>query len=178
MRRDLFMKYEIREVVGYENLYMVDTEGNVFSVRNDGLKVLKPEKNNDGYLRVKLYKYNVCKRFYVHRLVLSTFCPNENSDNLTVNHKDEDKTHNWINNLEWCDTQYNLNYGNYPFNMAEKSKGNCRAGKKVECVETGIIYKSMLEANRQTGINNASISHVLNGRAKTAGGYHWRFADE
>ena len=40
------MKYEIRDVVGYENLYMIDTEGNVFRVKKDGLKLLKPVKNN------------------------------------------------------------------------------------------------------------------------------------
>lgn len=166
---------KMRDIPNYEGLYAITSCGKVWSYRSK--RFLKPTQDAKGYLRVDLYKNNKKKNYKIHRLVAIAYIDNPN-DLPEVNHKDEDKTHNWINNLEWCDTQYNLNYGNYPSNMAEKSKGNCRAGKKVECVETGVIYKSMLEANRQTGINNASISHVLNGRAKTAGGYHWRFADE
>lgn len=51
-------------------------------------------------------------------------------------------------------------------------------GKKVECIETGNVYISLAEAQRQTGTNKTSIGRVCNGKQHTAGGYHWRFIDE
>ena len=156
------MKYEIREVIGYENLYMVDTEGNVFSVRNDGLKVLKPEKNNDGYLRVKLYKYNVCKRFFVHRLVLSTFCPNENSDKLTVNHKDEDKTNNNLENLEWMTAKENVVYSQaHP--VVQLDKNDNLIG----------VYESISDAARQVNGDTGRICDCIKGERKTHKNSKW-----
>lgn len=165
----------MKDIKGYEGLYAITEDGRVWSYRRN--KYLKSTEDKKGYLRVDLYKDKKRSNYKIHRLVAEAFIDNPN--NLPqVNHKNENKANNCVDNLEWCDTAYNLNYGNYPSNMAEKLKGNCRAGKKVECIETGIIYKSMLEASRQTGINNASISNTLNGLAKTAGGYHWRFANE
>lgn len=165
----------MKDIKGYEGLYAVTEDGNVWSYYRK--RYMKPTADAKGYLRVDLYKDGKKKNYKVHRLIAETYIDNPN--NLPqVNHKDENKENNSISNLEWCDTAYNLNYGSYPSNMADKLKGNCYAGRKVECIETGVIYKSMLEASRQTGINNASISHTLNGWAKTAGGFHWRYANE
>lgn len=49
--------------------------------------------------------------------------------------------------------------------------------KKVLCVETGEVYKSISEAGRQSGIPFKAISKVLRGKSKTSGGYHWKYAD-
>lgn len=80
--------------------------------------------------------------YRIHRLVMENFCPVENMENLEVNHLDEDKTNNCLNNLEWVTKTENLNYGN-----RAKKYGESR-GKKVRCVETGIIYCSTREAER------------------------------
>ena len=48
-------------------------------------------------------------------------------------------------------------------------------GKKVQCIETGIIYESLAEAERQTGILRETISRNCRGKQKSASGYHWRF---
>ena len=156
------MKYEIREVVGYENLYMVDTDGNVFRVTKNGLKLLKPEKNSDDYLRVKLYKYNVGKRFFVHRLVLLAFCPNENSDKLTVNHKDEDKTNNNLENLEWMTLKENIVYS--------KAHPVVRLDKNDNLIG---VYESIREAARQVNGDIRCICDCIKGIQKTHKGSKW-----
>lgn len=162
----------MKDIKGYEGLYAVTEDGRVWSHYRK--RFLNPTADAKGYLRVDLYKDKKKQNYKIHRIVAEAYIDNPN--NLPqVNHKDENKENNCVDNLEWCDTTYNLNYGSYPSAMAERVKGNCRAGKQVRCVETGIIYKSMLEASRQTGINNACISHSLNGWAKTAGGFHWEY---
>lgn len=156
------MKYMIKNVIGYENLYMVDTEGNVFRVKKDGLKLLKKQKNNDGYLFVRLYLYGVGKNLLVHRLVLSTFCPNENSDKLTVNHKDEDKTNNNIENLEWLTIGQNIRYSQAK-PIVQLDKNNNLVG----------VYESSRIAQEKTGCDQSSIIKCIKGKAKTCGGYKW-----
>ena len=110
-----------RPVVGYEGLYEVSNLGRVRSLdmyvkvgygnyRLHKGKVLSPTKNKNGYLKVNLYCNGKQKTIDVHRLVTEAFLPNP--DNLPqVNHKDEDKTNNRVENLEWCDHKYNMNYG-------------------------------------------------------------------
>ena len=102
------MMEEWRAVPGYEGLYEVSNMGNVRNVRRN--KLLRLLKTNNGYIRVFLCKNGIKTGFQVHRLVSEAFIPNPN--NLPqVNHKDEDKTNNNVDNLEWCTAKYNLNYG-------------------------------------------------------------------
>lgn len=111
---------EWKPVVGYEGLYEVSSLGRVRSldryVKNNYSywlrkgKVLSPEKNKDGYLLVSLCCNG--KRYLrtVHRLVAEAFIPNP--DNLPeVNHINEDKSNNRVENLEWCTRKYNINFG-------------------------------------------------------------------
>lgn len=96
-----------KEVKGYEGLYEVSNLGNVRSLRK-GI-ILKPAKNQN-YKQVLLTKNKEHKIYLVHRLVAETFIPNPN--NLPqINHKDENGNNNNVNNLEWCDSKYNNNYG-------------------------------------------------------------------
>ena len=99
---------EWKNVIGYEGLYEVSNKGNVRNVRRNTL--LKLSKTNDGYIQVHLYKNGIRTGFKVHRLVAQAFLLN--NDNLPmINHKDEDKTNNRVENLEWCNHKYNMNYG-------------------------------------------------------------------
>ena len=112
---------EWRSVIGYEGLYEVSNTGRVRSVDRfivDSLgnrrfykgKIISLELSNSGYYFVDLTYKTKRKHFYVHRLVAEAFILNV--DGLpAVNHKDEDKTNNNVENLEWCDYKYNINYG-------------------------------------------------------------------
>lgn len=115
------MNEEWRPIEGYEGLYEVSNTGRVRSLdmyvkigygsyRLHKGKVLSPGKNKDGYLLINLHCNEKNKKCLVHRLVAQAFIPNP--DNLPqVNHKDEDKLNNRVENLEWCDAKYNINYG-------------------------------------------------------------------
>lgn len=155
----------MKDIKGYEGLYAITSCGKVWSYRSK--KFLKAIKNKKGYMIVNLCN-NGRKTLRVHRLVMETYCPCENMESLEVNHKDENKENNCLNNLEWCNHEYNNNYGTR----------TQRASKKVLCVETGITYLSIAEAERQTGISDSGISAVCRKKRKTAGGYHWEYAIE
>lgn len=102
------MMEEWKKIPGYEGLYEVSNMGNVRNVRRN--KLLRLSKTNNRYIRVSLCKNGIKTGLTVHRLVAEAFLPNP--DNLPeVNHKDEDKTNNRVENLEWCDHKYNMNYG-------------------------------------------------------------------
>ena len=115
------MMEEWRPVVGYEGLYEVSNTGQVRSVGRYYInslgkkfflkgKTLSLSDNGRGYLRTNLTKDNKTLSKYIHRLVAEAFILNV--DGLpAVNHKDEDKTNNRVDNLEWCDNKYNDNYG-------------------------------------------------------------------
>lgn len=99
---------EWKNVIGYEGLYEVSDKGNVRNIRRNTL--LRLSKNCYGYIQVNLYKNGIRTGLRVHRLVAQAFI--ENPDNLPeVNHRDEDKTNNRVDNLEWCTAKYNTNYG-------------------------------------------------------------------
>ena len=110
-----------RPIEGYEGLYEVSSYGRVRSLdkyvkcdyekyRLHKGKVLSPGKDKDGYLSVVLSCNGKLHLKKIHRLVAEAFIPNP--DNLPqVNHKDEDKTNNRVDNLEWCNRKYNCNYG-------------------------------------------------------------------
>ena len=174
-----------KHVIGYED-YHVSNDGQVKSFKRykEG-KFLAPRKDRGGYLFVTLYKNSKGKNFKIHRLVLSTFAPVENMDLLEVNHIDENKQNNNISNLQWMTKQDNLNYGTCRERRAKTLSRNMtgvfntKRSKKVRCIETNIIYPSISEAERQTGINNSHISEVCKkNKRKTAGGYHWEYCKE
>lgn len=168
-------------IENYENLYEVSNLGRVRRIESvvtntNGIrrkfpgKILKPVANSSGYLFVKLSKNGISRVFLIHRLVASAFIPNPN--NLPqVNHKDENKLNNTIFNLEWCSAKENINYGTGIKRSSEKRS------KQVLCVELNQIFPSLTEAAKQLRLSVGAISWVLTGRSKTAGGYHWEFAE-
>jgi len=120
------------DIKNYEGCYQVSNLGRVRSLDRYGVnnwgnaprlfkgRVLKPGISGSGYQFVNLQKDGVSENARVHRLVAETFIPNPLGLE-EVNHKDENKTNNRVDNLEWCDRVYNANYGT----VKE------RAGKKV-----------------------------------------------
>ena len=138
----IFPRRKWKDIPGYEGLYQVSNLGEIKSLnyRNTGKeKIIKPRKNKGGYLRVVLCKNGKQKDFLVHRLVAVAFIPNHNNYNQ-VNHKDENPSNNNVNNLEWCTSKYNSNYGNRNKKLSESHKGKkypmCGLkGEKIQIIE-------------------------------------------
>lgn len=98
----------MKDIKGYEGIYAITSCGKVWSYKNK--RFIIPRPNEKGYLRIKLYKNGSYKTFGVHRLVAEAYIPNpENKEQ--VNHKDENKSNNCVNNLEWMTNKENANYG-------------------------------------------------------------------
>jgi hypothetical protein len=84
---------------------------NLGRVRNPRTgKLLNPSKDKYGYLYVSLYKDGIRTTGKIHRMVAEAFIPNPQGLPI-VNHKDENKENNRVDNLEWCDDKYSINYG-------------------------------------------------------------------
>lgn len=156
----------MKDIKGYEGLYAITSCGKVWSYLKNTF--LKPYHHNSGYLSVNLYKNTNRKTCLVHRLVAEAFLPNP-ANLPQINHKDENKFNNCLNNLEFCSATYNINYGMHNKRIAEAF------GKAVYCVELDCTYKSLAEASRLLNISEGNISSAVRGNRKTAGGYHWRW---
>ena len=153
------------EVPNYEN-YLVDRKGNVYSKFSK--RFLTPKKDKEGYLSVAFYGGENPKYFKIHRLVAMMFIPNP--DNLPqINHKDENKANNSVENLEWCTGKYNVNYG-----TRNERAGKTR-GYMVYCVELNKTFNSMVEAEKETGAKQ--IAKACRGIYSHSGGYHWKFVE-
>lgn len=111
----------MRDIKGYEGLYSINEEGDIFSLpklvkRKDGNitffkhqgKILSGAIASNGYRVVNLYKNKKRKTVTVHRLVAKTFLENH-KNHPCINHKDGNKLNNNYKNLEWCSYKYNLN---------------------------------------------------------------------
>lgn len=159
-----------RDIEGYENLYQVSNLGRVKSLKYGKERIMKERICTNGYLNTCLCKDGKAKYYLTHRLVAKAFIPNP--DNLPeINHIDEDITNNNAENLEWCDRKYNNNFGSHNKRMAESKS------KKVLCVETGKIYSSLLQVERELGYKHQGIIYACKGKYKQAYGFHWRYID-
>lgn len=157
----------MKDIKGYEGKYAITSCGKVWSYKRKIF--LKPSKNRDGYHQVTLYNDKGKSCCFIHKLVAETYMPNPQKLS-EINHIDEDKSHNYIRNLEYCTHKYNVHYSN---NIKKLSLAKY---KPVCCIELGKIYESILSAANETKTNKTSISNCINGRLKTAGGFHWKYA--
>lgn len=163
-----------KDIEGYEGLYQVSNLGNVKSLRFGKDKVLKPIKIKNNYLRVDLFKQGKHNLYLVHRLVARAFIDNPNNLPM-INHKDENTSNNKVSNLEWCDAKYNINYGTCIQRIAESNTNNQKLSKPVICIETGKIYLSTREVERELGFAHQNIVNACTGRYKQAYNFHWRY---
>lgn len=221
----------MKDIKNYEGLYAVTDDGRVWSYRR---KIyLKPGVDRYGYFIVSLRKNGVNKTRLVHQLVAKAFIPNP-ENKPQVNHINEIKTDNRVENLQWVTAKENVNHGTRnqrasdaaskpvycveldtvykstaeaakALRVSESSVGFCCTGrqnnvigyhlrymdkkekikiprksikKAIYCVELDRVFESQKEAAAELGLSNGGISNCCNGRLKTCGGYHWRFATQ
>lgn len=156
-----------RCVKGYEGLYLVSSTG---VVKKTSGKVLK-QCIRGHYKAVTLIKNKVETLKNVHRIVAESFLPNPL--NLPqVNHKDEYKYNNCVENLEWCTSFYNINYGNRTNLALEKlRKPVCAVNDADEIVMT---FKGVNETAKY-GFTKQAVSECCRGLREHHKGYRWRF---
>lgn len=181
---------EWRDVVGFEGAYQVSNLGRVRSLDrdinyiNNGTpttmhmkgRILKSKPDRDGYPRVSLKFGTKIKLAGIHRLVAQAFIPNPH--NLPcVNHKDYKRDNNCVDNLEWCSIDYNNHYSENqerrPHEMYVRI-GNLSAKKSstpVRCIQTGQVYSSMIDAERQLHLGSGTVSYSIKDGTPTRYGY-------
>lgn len=161
--------------------YYITSCGKVLSITEKGLRILKPTLDKNGYEKVQLSSNeSISKCIAVHRLVALAFIniPKEYSEKLPlnkiqVNHKNEVKTDNYVQNLEWCDCTYNINYGERNNKGAEKHiikiyKYDLNGNFIQE-------YNSLTQASLENDLLISSISACASYKIKSCGNYMWRY---
>ena len=167
---------EWKDIAGYEGKYQVSNWGRIKSLnykRSGKERILKLYNDKYGYKVINLHKNGKPKLYKIHRLVAITFIPNPNNYPV-VNHKDENKANNYVDNLEWCTQKYNINYGTAQERISKSLKGK-RTGsenptaRKIKCITTGEIFECILDAERKYNIEHSSIIKCCRGKQKSAG---------
>lgn len=190
---------EWREIEEFDGLYLISNFGRIFNVRRGEIKKTSDPKLHRGY---EIARFSINRKNYVrqvHRLVAIAFIPNPN--NLPqVNHKDEVRNNNNVNNLEWCTGKYNCNYGSRNKKLSERNIGlkkgiNITDKHKLNISinsprnravfqynldgEFVACFRSTREAARVNGFKSQGpISQNANRKLKQAYKYIWRYKDD
>ena len=203
--KTVIIKEEWRPIKGYESYYEVSNFGQIrsinrtiltksccgyeFYIRKKGI-ILKPANHPCGYLVVALCKNGKSKNFLIHRLVAEAFIPNPNNKE-TVNHKNEIKTDNRVENLEWATLNENLHYGtgivrghanrDRQWHRIHHGGLNPYAKPVKQSTLQGDIIKEwacIADAVRELKISYSSICAAAKGKRKFAGGFKWQYINQ
>ena len=175
------MEEEIwKDIAGYEGKYQVSNFGRVRSLNylNTGrTELLKPKTYRGGYHCVSLSKDGKIWYAKIHRLVYDAFVGIDKpyirgakGDKCwVINHKDETRTNNRLDNLELITHQENVVYGSALQKQREKQRNNKYTSKKVfQYSQDGVllnVWPSTRECQRN-GFDCRRISECCNGKSK------------
>lgn len=185
-----------KDIKGYEGFYQVSNLGRVKSLKRkvEGRKgylpeiIMKPSLTTHKYHQIVLTKKGIKTFYALHRVVAEAFLNKNdykmmnyekkeqiNLKDLQVNHKDENKLNNCVNNLEWCTPSYNVNYGTGTI------KRKIKLYKKVIQYDTKGIYikewDSITIASKELNISRFGIIACCKERSQTSGGFIWKYAN-
>ncbi len=170
-----------KDIPGYEGIYQVSNLGNVKSFKWNKERIFKLSKNGSGYYYVGLSGMKI--PIGIHKLVAMVFVPNPNNFRI-VNHKNNIKTDNCPENLEWCTQKYNIRCavetGVKQPTKAWLGKFGAEHNRSKPVLQFSLDGKfikefgSANEATRKTGVNHSGISSTIHGRCNNAGGYIWK----
>jgi hypothetical protein len=186
----------------YKGLYLISNIGRVKSLIGKH-KILKAGVDKQNYRQVALSCNGKIKQYKAHRLVLLAFDYNNYFEGAEVNHKDENPSNNHLDNLEWCNSKYNCNYGNHCENIsngnlgrkltlgqrkAESTRmmgkyigrlnpafGTHTNGNFIICLNNLVVYPSARQAGMELNCDNSTISKICKGSKKTMCGYKFMY---
>ena len=184
-----------KPVVGFEKQYLVSNRGSVYSLHRN--RMMTPKKGKTGYLRITLCDNGRRRSTGIHRLVAEAFIENPEKK-PTVNHKNENKNDNRVENLEWATNAEQNAHGTRTirammhtdwkkrsekvdyYAIAKKhdySKQTMCNRSKTDVYKDGVlvgVFKSQREAAdyAKTGISH--VSQCISGTRKTANGYSFK----
>lgn len=160
------------DILGYEGLYTVDENGNIYSKRSR--KTLKPKTDKYGYKVVALSRNGAVKYKTVHRIVATAFIPNP-ACKPTVNHINENKSDNRVCNLEWVTHKENDNFGSRNTRMS-LSKSKHPVIRTVDGTEE--MFLGVKDASRKTGISHSQITRYCRNIGNSIHNKEWRYISE
>lgn len=161
----------IRFIDGLEDMYSINRNGDVFSVRK--MRLLKRCKHSLGYEQVYLTYFHGGGHWHkLHRLVATQFLPNPECF-TDVNHLNGIKDDNRVENLEWCTHSANVLHSYRK--LGRKHTGGLHLRKKVKCLNNGVVYDSLKSASDDLGVRSANVCMVLKGKIKSTKGYFFEY---
>ena len=155
-------------IAEYDEIYLISSKGRLKNIKRNKIHAICLD--SDGYPHYLLCNRGKRKAITAHRLVALAFIDNPN-DLPCVNHKDENKLNNSVDNLEWCDVKYNNAYGT---RNKRVSDANSQPIAQILNGEIIAVYRNSIEAERATGVDFSKIRLCCRGGRKTAGGYQWK----
>lgn len=182
-----------KDIAGYVGEYQISTYGRVRTVAHVTMrkhksgheypytvreKIRKTKRNNKGYEQIGLRSYGRPDAYFlIHRLVAEAFLPNPDALPC-VNHKNENRSDNRLDNLEWCSYEYNINYGTHKEKAAAWMRERRVRKEVVQMTLDGkeiARFPSQTEASKATGISLSGIRDACTGKYKQMKGYRWRY---
>lgn len=181
MRRNGLVNEIWKPVVGFEEYYMVSSLGRVKTIERVMVdskghtkrvqeKIKVPSIWKNGYLRMNLYFNGSSKFMYVHRMVAMAFL-GDFSETLEVNHKDENKANNSVDNLEWVTRKANIIYGSRLHKIRKPVVKLSLEGKMLEG------FRGAYETAAQ-GFDTGHVAKVCKGTSKVHKGFKWAYVED
>lgn len=162
-------------IPNYEGLYEINKNGQVRAVKRK--VILAQTYNNRGYLKVGLSKDGKRTTKGVHRLLMETFNPIDNMEDMTVNHINHIKDDNRLENLEWLSKADNVKEA-YQAGLHENKHLGGNNKRAVQCIETGEVFESMAAAARAVNLaSSGKIGDAIRDKSLCKG-RHWRWYNE